>query len=153
MFSRDAVNVFGPYFVSMDLDIVITGDITELFQQDFDFRMYGDTARGTPYNGSIIQHTAGTRPQLWEQFDPLKSPQLGIKKKYIGSDQAWIGACLGPDEPKFTRRDGVYSWRNELKPRGGRLPPNAKIVVFHGHQDPWTPAIRGIYPWCKEAYR
>jgi hypothetical protein len=153
MFSREAVNIFGPYFVSMDLDIVITGDVTELFQQDYDFRMYGDTARGTPYNGSLIQHTAGTRPQLWETFDPLKSPQIGIQRRYIGSDQAWIGACLGPNEAKFTRKDGVYSWRNELKPRGGQLPAGAKIVVFHGAQDPWTPAVRGIFPWCREAYR
>jgi hypothetical protein len=153
MFSAEAVNIFGPRFVSIDLDVVITADVTPLFDHDLPFKMYGDTARGTPYNGSLIQHTSGTRRQLWEQFDPLKSPQLGLKKRYIGSDQAWIGVCLGPNEPKFTRADGVYSFRNELKPRGGALPSDARIVIFHGAVDPWSPIARATYPWIKEHYR
>ena len=51
MFSKDAAKMFGPRFVSIDLDVVITADITKLFDNDLDFKMYGDTARGTPYNG------------------------------------------------------------------------------------------------------
>jgi hypothetical protein len=115
--------------------------------------MYGDTARGTPYNGSLIQHKAGSRTQLWEKFDPLTSPQLGLNKRYIGSDQAWIGVCLGPNEPKFTRFEGVYSFRNEIMRMGGVLPPTARIVIMHGHADPWDPMMQRKHPWIREHYR
>jgi hypothetical protein len=154
MFSREAAGFLGPRFVSLDLDVVIVRDITGLFAEDLDFKIYGDTARGTPYNGSLIQHKAGTRPQLWEQFDPLTSPLLGLKAHYIGSDQAWIGVCLGPNEPKFTERDGVYSYRNQIAPRhGGHLPTNARMVIMHGHVDPWEPHMRRKHSWIMEHYR
>lgn len=153
MFSKEAAELFGPRFVSIDLDVAIVADITSLFDKDVEFRMYGDTARGTPYNGSLIQHRAGTRTQLWDKFDPLTSPQLGLKMRYIGSDQAWIGVCLGPNEPKFTAADGVYSFRNQLAPRGGVLPFGAKLVIFHGHVDPWQPIMQRKHPWIVEHYR
>jgi hypothetical protein len=153
MFSKEGAAMFGPRFVSIDLDVVICKDITDIFSMDVDFRMYGDTARGTPYNGSLIQHKAGTRTQLWEKFDPWRSPALGLQKRYIGSDQAWIGVCLGPNEPKFTRRDGVFSYRNEIRPKGGSLPPTARIVIMHGHVDPWDPVMQAHHAWIREHYR
>lgn len=154
MFSKEAAQFIGPRFVSIDLDVVITADITDLFDDEsIEFKMYGDTARGTPYNGSLILHRAGTRRQLWEKFDPKTSPNLGLAKRYIGSDQAWIGVCLGPDEPKFTSADGVYSYRNQIAPRGGHLPSNAKIIVMHGHLDPWSPQMRMKHRWLTESYK
>jgi len=153
MFSSEAAEFIGKRFVSIDLDVVICRDITALFDHDLDLKMYGDTARGTPYNGSLIQHTAGTRTQLWEQFNPLISPLLGLKLQYIGSDQAWIGACLGPHEAKFTKADGVYSYRNQVLPGGGMLPPTAKMVIMHGHVDPWDPLMQRKHSWIREHYR
>jgi hypothetical protein len=153
MFSRGAGEIFGPRICSIDLDVVICREITQLFDIGQDFKMYGDTARGTPYNGSLIYHRAGARPQLWEKFDPLESPKLGIRLKYIGSDQAWIGACLGPNEAKFTKADGVYSYRNQIMPGGGFLPPTAKIVIMHGHVDPWDPHVQRKHRWIAEHYR
>lgn len=153
MFSNEAIEMFGPRFVAIDLDVVICGRLDDLFDNDHDIKLYGDTARNTPYNGSLIQHKAGTRPKLWDDFDPNKSPKLGTALGYIGSDQAWIGACLGPNEPKFTKRDGVYSYRNEIRPAGGKLPPGAKIVVLHGHYDPWAPQMAYRHPWIREHYR
>ena len=153
MFSKEAENLFGKRFVSIDLDVVIVNDITALFDNDLDFKMYGDTARGTPYNGSLIQHKAGTRRQLWEQFHPQSSPQIGRSRGYIGSDQAWIAACLGPHEPKFTAKDGVYSFRNEIAPKGGALQKDACMVIMHGHVDPWMPAMQQRHAWIREHYR
>lgn len=153
MFSREAVGWFPDYVVSIDLDVVILDDITALFADRPDFRMYGDTARGTPYNGSLIAHRPGKRVQLWEKFDPLTSPQLGLQKQYIGSDQAWIGVCLGPNERKFTHLDGVWSYRNQIAPKGGVLPANAKIVIFHGHCDPWQGLMQRKHEWIARNYR
>lgn len=153
MFSKEARDFIGPRFVSLDLDIVITDDVTELFDQQTEFRMYGDTARFTPYNGSIIQMIAGTRRQVWEKFDPKSSPRIGLSRNYIGSDQAWIAVCLGDHEPKFTRRDGVFSFRNELRPKGGNLPSGAKMVILHGAHDPWSADMRMRHAWIREHYR
>jgi hypothetical protein len=153
MFSREAREILGARVCSIDLDVVICGEITELFDVDVDFKIYGDTAVGTPYNGSLIYHWPGSRTQLWEKFDPRTSPQIGRKLKYIGSDQAWIATCLGPHEAKFTKADGVYSYRNEIVPKGGQLPAAAKIVVMHGRHDPWGPQVRQRHPWIVEHYR
>ena len=153
MFSGESAQLFGDRFVSVDLDVVICRDITDLFDTDVEFRMYGDTAKGTPYNGSLIQLKAGARSQVWKKFDPRYSPQIGLAKRYIGSDQAWIAACLGPNEKKFTAADGVFSYRNEIAPRGGALPSSAKIVIMHGHVDPWTPSMQAKHAWIREHYR
>jgi hypothetical protein len=152
MFSREAAAQFGPRICSIDLDVVICREITDLFETDLDFKIYGDTARGTPYNGSLIYHRAGTRTQLWEKFDPKTSPAMARKLRYIGSDQAWIGACLGPDEARFTMLEGVYSYRNEIMP-SGILPSRAKIVIMHGHSDPWSDAVKIKHAWIREHYR
>jgi hypothetical protein len=153
MFSADAASHFGDRFVSIDLDVVICRDITDLFDTEIEFRMYGDTAKGTPYNGSLIQLKAGARLQVWDKFDPRYSPQHGLAKRYIGSDQAWIAVCLGPKEAKFTAADGVFSYRNEIAPRGGALPSAAKIVIMHGHVDPWTPMMQAKHAWIREHYK
>jgi hypothetical protein len=153
MFSSEAREILGARVCSIDLDVVICREITGLFEVDVDFKVYGDTAVGTPYNGSLIYHWPGRRTQLWDRFDPRTSPGLGRKLKYIGSDQAWIAACLGPDEAKFTKADGVYSYRNEIVPKGGGLPAGARIVVMHGWHDPWDPQVRQRHPWIVEHYR
>lgn len=153
MFARDVGEWAGPRILMLDLDTVVTGDLTPLLQRQEDFIMWGDTNRSNPYNGSMVLFDAGARPQLWENFDPVISPQQGRGLGYFGSDQAWIAACLGPKEAKFTARDGVLSFRNEVLPRGGRLPPGARIVFFHGRHDPWHSQTVRMAPWIAEHYR
>lgn len=154
LFARDAGETFGERIVSMDLDCVITGDITPLFAGGEDFKIWGDTAKGTPYNGGLFMLRAGARPQVWEKFDPLKSPAIGRRLGYIGSDQAWIGACLGPKEAKWSSADGVYSFRNQIAaPRGnGKLPKDARIVMFHGKFDPDMRDVQRAHPWIQQHY-
>lgn len=152
-FSKEAADFIGPRFVSLDLDCVITADLTPLWHRPDDFIIWGDTARGTPYNGSMFLLRAGTRTKVWETFDPRVSPARAKQLGYIGSDQAWIGACLGIGERKWTRVDGVYSFRNEIMGRTQQLPRNARIVMFHGRHDPWHNHVRASYPWVREHYR
>lgn len=152
-FAPDAGDLFGERLVSLDLDVVLVGDVSPLWDRPEDFVIWGDTAKGTPYNGSMWLLRTGTRPRVWTEFDPVKSPARARALGYIGSDQAWIGAALGPNEPRWTARDGVYSYRNEIKAKGGLLPPNARIVIFHGHVDPWHSATQRRYRWVREHYR
>lgn len=154
MFRADAGAWLGERIVSMDLDTVIVGDITKTFQRKEDFVIYGDTNPTTPYNGSLILLRAGTRAKVYDDFKPDVSPLLGLRKGYFGSDQAWIAVALGPNEPKWSRRDGIYSYRNEIGHEPNRpLPDGAKLVSFHGHVDPWHPEVQDRHPWAREHYR
>lgn len=153
-FSPDIAQTFGDRFVSLDLDCVITGDLRPLWHRTEEFVIWGDTNPKTAYNGSMFLMTAGARRQVWERFDPKESPKRAMAAGCFGSDQGWISYCLGPRETKWTRDDGVYSFRNDLRMKGIRaLPENARIVFFHGRHDPWHRDVQHEYPWAREHYQ
>lgn len=160
MFSAEARELIGERIVSMDLDTVITGDLTPLFDRDDDFVIWGGVAMQPRlrvpfcwYNGSLMMLRAGTRTRVWDEFDPRTSPQLAHRANARGSDQGWIAYCLGEKEAVWTDRDGVYSYRSHVVPARGALPVGARIVAFHGRNDPWDPVVQRAAPWIKEYYR
>jgi hypothetical protein len=144
--------VFGPRFVSLDLDVVITGDVTALWLRPEPFVIYGGTLPTNPYNGSMFLLSAGARPQVWQRFNPTVSPRQAKMAGYYGSDQAWISYCLGPNEARWGVRDGVYSYPVNLKGRPD-LPHNARLVVMHGRKKPWDELVRREHAWMREAYQ
>ncbi len=150
MFSDEARDYFGDRFVSIDLDCVITSDVTPLWDRPEDFVIWGNTNPTTPYNGSMMLLKAGSRSRVWTEFDPVESPKLAKKLKYFGSDQAWISACLGPNESIWTKNDGVHSFRNQIQRAG--LQPNSRIVFFHGVHDPWDADIQKL-SWVREHWQ
>jgi len=151
-FSPDIAKTFGKRFVSLDLDCVISGDLTPLWHRAEDFVIWGDTNPRTAYNCSMYLLTAGARPTVWQTFDPDRSPAEAKRAGCWGSDQGWISYCLGPKEAKWTRADGVYSFRNDLKPHGRLLPKDARIVLFHGAVDPWSHCAQQL-PWVGAHYQ
>ncbi len=151
MFSDDARFLFGDRFVSLDLDCVITADLSPLWDRPEDFVIWGDTNPRTPYNGSMMLMKAGSRSKVWTEFHPVRSPALAKKMGYYGSDQAWIGACLGRGEAIWGQADGVYSFRNHVRAMG-TLPRDARIVIFHGRHDPWDSDMQKI-GWVRENWR
>lgn len=153
LFAAQPGAFLGERFVCLDLDCVITDDLTPLFHRDEDFVIWGSTTKGNPYNGSMWMLTAGARPQVWRDFDPDTSPQETRRAGFYGSDQAWMGYKLGPNEATWGPRDGVFSFRNEVQPNGGRLPAGARIVFFHGRHDPWDADVYERHPWVREFYR
>lgn len=152
LYSAEAREMFGDRIVSLDLDCVITGDLTPLWDRPEDFVVWGQTNPANPYNGSMQLLTAGARRKAWDDFDPVASPALARRRGFFGSDQAWLCACLGPNEARWTTKDGVYSYRIDCKPIGGRLPEGARIVFFHGQIDPDHPEAQRLQ-WVREAYR
>jgi len=152
LFSLEAATLIGPRFVSLDLDCVITGDMTPVWDRSEDFMVWGDTNPTTAYNCSMMLLTAGARPKVWTTFDPTTSPRKAKAAQCWGSDQGWISYCLGPNEKKWTRADGVYSWRNDLKPKRAALPGDARIVFWHGRDDPWG-QVGQSSAWVREHWR
>lgn len=154
LFSAEARELIGPRIVSMDLDMVVTGDLAPLWDRIEDFVIIKSP---TPpprylYNGSMLMLTAGARRQVWDDFDPKRSPRETVRQKLFGSNQAWISLKLGPGEATWDEGDGVYSYRIHLEPKGGALPVNARIVSFHGSDDPWGPVAQRL-AWVREHYK
>ena len=152
MFSPDIAAVFGERFVSLDLDCVMLDDLAPLWHRPEDFVAWGDTnpQPGSHYNCSMVLMTAGSRRQVWDTFDPLTSPQKALKARCWGSDQGWISYCLGKGEARWTKDDGVYSYRNHLQDRS-EIPANARVVFFHGKEDPWGVRAQRL-PWVRAGY-
>lgn len=148
-FSPDMQPLLGNRFVCIDLDCVIVGDITPLFDWDDDFIMnsYNPTNGTSPdqhYNGGLYMMNAGARRQVWDSFiaDPHEarrtiqnSPEL-----CIGSDQAWIRLSLGKGEARWGNNDGIY----EARQVRANLPANARVVFFAGARDPSQRSYRWV---------
>lgn len=153
-FSPEMVDVLGPRFVVVDLDVVLVGDVAPLWDRPEDFVIWGDTHPTTHYNGSMLLMTAGARRQVWDRFDADTSPRLAMAAGCFGSDQGWISYCLGGGEARWSCADGVYSYRNHLRPdpvTRKKLPENARIVMFHGRHDPWGEEAQGL-SWVRRHY-
>lgn len=165
LWSREARDLIGERIVCVDLDMVITGDMSALWNRPEDVVLWKDQLNPTtPYNGAMQLIRAGSRPDVWETFDPKTSPARARAKGYFGSDQAHLAYVLGPNQARWDRSDGAYSWRVHIRqtpaglahtPYAAReacaLPENARIVNFHGIDDPWSLADR--VGWIREHYR
>jgi len=153
VFAPDAGEMFGDRLVSIDLDSVIVSDITPLFDRPEDVVLWGqsDFPGRQHYCGSLWMLKTGTRPQVWTTFNPQSSPKLARKAGARGSDQAWLSYVLGGREATWTKKDGVYSYRKDLAKYGAGLPSDARVVFFHGREDPWNSRMQGI-PWIQQHY-
>lgn len=139
--SRD----LGSYILSLDIDLTIHAPLEGLFEIKEDFAIWSDFKKIDVCNGSLFMFKAGTCRELYDEFDPEESPRLARAAGFRGSDQAW----LSYKRPKVCRRwgraDGVYSWRVHVKPYGGPLPSNCKIISWHGQDKPWDEKILRDY--------
>lgn len=151
-FHPDIADTFGSRFVSLDLDTVIVGELSPLWHRPEEFVIWGETNPRSFYNGSMWLMTAGARRQVWDRFDPKVSPGAAKAAGRFGSDQGWISHVLGQGEATWTTADGVYSYNVHLRNRGGSLPSDARMVMFHGGTDPWSPAAKKM-DWVRRHWR
>lgn len=152
LFAPEMAEIIGPRFINLDLDTVIVNDIRPILNRPEDFVAWGETDPRSFYNGSMFLMTAGARKHVWEQFNGTTSPMQAYRAGKFGSDQGWMSYILGPGEATWNRSHGVYSYRVHLEAKGGALPPDARIVHFHGKVDPDSPKAQRL-KWVREAYR
>lgn len=157
-FRPEMREIIGPRFVWLDLDIVVTGDLTPLFDTPEDFKISGVELRAQPYNGSIVLMDAGARRQVYDAYDRERFLRVKAEKTYGGTDQAWIAVCLGEKEAVWTEHDGIYNYRDHIHPdppagTGGALPENARIISFNGQFDPSMPGLQKKSPWIMDHWR
>ncbi len=168
------LGVFGDRFISLDLDTVIVGNVDHLLGFQDDFRIWSDTHRRlTPYCGSLWGMKAGARQRVWDQFteDPGKCVRRCKDRRYPGTDQAHISACLYPKEKVWGTEDGVYNFNTQVRKtiscvhrcadgrldviqkRDGSLPNGSRVVFFNGKFDPSQPQLQGAYDWIGDYWR
>lgn len=125
----------GDRIVCMDLDMVITGSLDDLFDREEPFTILQgvNSSNPCPFNGSLWALTAGYRPDVWHEF----SLDLAAKVPFyeFPDDQAWF-ADMMPDAGSFGPEDGVYAFMKRGWPKGEALPKGARIVAFPGWRDP-----------------
>lgn len=125
----------GEYIVVLDLDLVVTGGLDEVFNIPGPFRILQGvhTANPCPYNGSVWMLRAGYAPDVWNDFSVAAAE--GVPFYQFPEDQAWMAAKI-PDAAAFGPQNGVYAFWKPGWPPGTSLPKNARIVAFPGARDP-----------------
>lgn len=127
----------GDRIVCMDLDLIVTGPLDELFDREEPFVILqgANAVNPCPFNGSLWMLRAGYRPDVWHEF----SPELAAKVPFheFPDDQAWLADMI-PDAAGWTcgRESGVYAFQKRGWPKGEALPKDARMVAFPGWRDP-----------------
>jgi hypothetical protein len=145
-FAPDMAEIIAPRFAWMDIDMLVTGDLTPVLSRREDAVFWRScTVPTLPYNGSMVLQTAGARAQVWRDFDPDASPKITRGLEMVGTDQAWIAHRLGPEEAVWTPAgDGVVSFRRDCR---GWLPNHARLVFFPGAAKPTNSRVQLMHPW------
>lgn len=145
IFDRDFALRLGSRILAMDLDLVITGDITGLVARH-EALVCVRISYANVMSGSFILMTPGVLHGLWLRYqaDPDGYP-VQAQAKGVGSDQAMLNHFLRTD-PARPARVGVWAERDGFVPFFGQgyerlehlgigpghpdLPPGAKVVIM-----------------------
>lgn len=140
----------GERFVMLDVDTVITGDLTPLFDRDEDFVGWMDEplTDGLRYQGGLFMMNAGARPQVLDTFDPATVMARIAETDLFGTDQAWLTMCLYPHEETWSRPDGVYKGEQCIK----GFPSNCRIMFPTGAYKPWAVLTKRERPHLHQAW-
>lgn len=159
MFSKEFFELHGP-FVSMDLDMVITDNITSLFdttQPFIYYKMKNGNGHGWRMNNGMFYVNSPALDQLWQVFDS-KPDECIANRKGPGTDQGlsngmisnlnemacWQQGMLGP---------GIYDLRQDfINEDRIALPKGCKIIMCPGPRDPSRTEDNSRYPWMKLYY-
>jgi hypothetical protein len=145
--------IAGDRFACIDLDAVLMRDMRPIWNRPEDFLIWKTGNRAIPFCASMFLLRAGSRREVWDDFDPARSPLEALNSGSKGSDQAWIAHRLGNQLDGWGVNEGVYGYREHiLREHCGDLPANARAVMFPGKPDPWEPAARRQSPWINTFY-
>ena len=143
LFDPAVQDEIGGRFVSIDLDMIITGDLTAMLDRPEPMVMWRIPHNGVRYGGCLFMLTPGCAPEVWHDFD-AESPAKAAAAGWRGSDQAWLSYKLPEGLPTFGREVVKINPRiHRSGPPGG-----TSIVACFGDKPPWT-----IGGWAKEHYR
>lgn len=157
MYHRDFAELVGPRILHVDLDVVLVADVTPLFDRSEPLVVYdqGGTRKQPAYNPSLVLMDAGVLHHMWEEFDaePKNVHARARQEGWQVSDMAVLGyyaSRMRPLPPTWGPDDGVYAYWRDVRGRSGALPPGARVVTFHGNDNPGDAKVRALCPWLDE---
>jgi hypothetical protein len=134
----------GPRSLCLDLDVVLTGDVTPLFDVHDPIKLWKVGYAGV-YSGAVQLFDTGILHPLYEMFRqaPEEFPKQAAPRG-IGSDQAMLNYYLSVtldcfDVPHWTEADGIYTFFGAgyerfahlgVSPTTERLPEGCRLVVM-----------------------
>lgn len=162
-FDRAWASAIGDRILAIDLDVVLTGDITPLVDRPEPLVCWRVGYAGV-FSGSVILMNAGILDPLWQAFDA--DPAGYARRAWpggVGSDQAMLNFYLSQKTTTirpavWTEADGFVTFFGDgyarLEGRGvgpgrPRLKPGARIVVL-GSADLYVLEQGDHYPWIHE---
>ena len=128
----------GERFLYLDLDVVITENISEILNRTEKFVTIKDWIFNT-YNSSAMLMTGGEHSHVYDLF--IKDKEKAMKSCQQG-DQQWITNYVKAD---LFNEDDFASFRMS----GCEAEPKGKIVVFHGKPDPHE--VKGT--WVEQEWK
>lgn len=143
----DDDNGFTDRVIVLDLDLVITGNLDEMFSYNGRF-MTRSTFKKLPRivsGGDIVFFQAGTMP-FW---DLLKEKPKEIENITGGRERfiyRQFFSKIGMDFVQTLYPNQIFSYKRHVKRAKGKLSPNCRIVSCHGRPRPHE--INE--PWIKE---
>lgn len=145
MFS-DAARMLGDRVLLVDIDLVLTGDVSHLFANQAPFVGWKPQASWGHNNnrigGGLYALTPGTQTHVWGSFKGAESVAEARKAGFRGSDQAWMSYKLRGC-PLMPKTAGIYSIRDLMDGRRP-LPPDACLVQFNGTGKPWDSRLEWV---------
>lgn len=160
LFSAEAASLVGERILSVDLDMVLMGDISHIVDRPEQFVFLPTDAPNIPINGSLQLITPGAAEEVWTSFDADTSPRLARAAGCFGSDQGWIGyhVAQGALKEKVGLWDAGPGGKDRILFFGAHvrrfLDPvqaDARVISFHGAGKPWGEAEQ-LIGWVKRHY-
>jgi len=148
LFTAEAGELLGERVLSIDLDMVLTADLSPIVD------------RPEPVVLLAIL-TPGAAEEVWTSFDPATSPALARRAGCFGSDQGWmawhlLNGCLKDRAGLWHAGeggDGIWFFGEHMRRRNsrGKLPPGCRLVSFHGRGEPWG-LTEQLLEWVQRHY-
>lgn len=145
----------GDEILACDLDVLLTGDVTDLINslRKYDFCAYVDRVHPKQFSNSFIYFKPRVTYPIWDMFQAVNSLDEG-KMMWVGSDQGWLNSYFGGLENLNTFNSvgfidhaewDIYDYP-EVKGLD-KLPDSCKMVMFNGMVNDMSIAPE---PWVKE---
>ncbi len=136
----------------LDLDVVVVGPLDDFFAyQPGKYAVIENwTKSGQGIgNTSVFRFQIGKYPFLYDYF--MRDPEAVFRNEFR-IEQEYISARIGVGEQVYWPATWCRSFKEELLPgwpqrfwRMAELPPDARVIVFHGKPDP-DEARDGVWP-------
>ncbi len=155
-FSEAAMKAIGDRTLTLDIDMIVCGDLAPFLSERADFAIWRSDSTGRhgyALNPSVMLQRWPNCQFIWKRWgkDPEWVLRNALRAGWTTQDQAVISyqMCTEP-HVQWTEADGIYSARLLEDPVDRSIaepPADARIVSFHGKKDPADPALQERAPW------